>query len=112
MRVWHQLAPVELFPVDNGAAAKVGQRQFAVFNFGHQDWYAIQNECPHQHQMVLSRGLIGDRGGEPKVACPLHKNQFSLKDGRHLGGKADMQLEVYPVRIRDGHVEIELEAEA
>ena len=31
--------------------------------------------------MVLARGLIGDQQGVPKVACPLHKKNFSLTDG-------------------------------
>ena len=29
----------------------------------------------------MSRGLVGDRGGEPTVASPLLKQAFSLVDG-------------------------------
>lgn len=105
---WVPVAPASRFPVDCGSAALVLGRQIAIFNYGRTEWYAVQNECPHEHQMVLSRGLTGDRGGEPKVVCPLHKNQFSLVDGRHLGGKKEMNLKSYPIRVLDGMVEVEI----
>lgn len=107
-RTWHAVAPVEQFQADAGVTALVGGRQVAIFNFGRTEWYALQNECPHKHQMVLSRGIIGDKAGQPKVACPLHKNQFSLVDGHHLGGQAEWNLDTFAVRIRDGMVEVEL----
>lgn len=92
------------FPVDGGACVLVEGEQVAIFNFGHREWFAVQNRCPHEQQMVLSRGLIGDAKGEPKVACPLHKNTFSLVDGHHLGGNPDFQLKTWLVEVKDGMV--------
>ena len=53
--------------------------------------------------MVLGRGLLGTQGGEPKVACPMHKKTFSLETG---AGLADPQysIETYGVEVRDGDV--------
>lgn len=107
MAQWHAVAPVERFQPDCGWAALVDGRQVAVFNFGLREWYATQNECPHMRQMVLARGILGDKDGEPKVACPLHKNAFSLRDGRHLGAHQDWKLQTYPVRVNQGVVEVE-----
>jgi nitrite reductase (NADH) small subunit len=42
---------------------------------------------------------------EAKVACPLHKNTFSLKTGRHLNGKLN-SISTYPVKVEDGFVYI------
>jgi len=42
---------------------------------------------------------------EPKVACPLHKNTFSLKTGKHLNGDLD-GIATYPVKVEDGFVYI------
>jgi nitrite reductase (NADH) small subunit len=105
---WTKVANADAFPMNAGGCIKLGEVQIAVFNFGKDEWYAVQNQCPHQQQMVLSRGLIGDTQGEPKVACPLHKNAFSLKTGQHLGGNADWQLLTYPVKVTDGAVFLNL----
>ncbi len=94
------------FPRDGGACVLVNGEQVAIFNFGHTEWYAVQNSCPHQQQMVLSRGLIGDAKGEPKVACPLHKNAFSLVDGHHLGGNPGFTLKTWVVKVVDGVVHV------
>jgi nitrite reductase (NADH) small subunit len=66
-------------------------------------WYACQNLCPHKMEMVLSRGMIGEQHMEAKVACPLHKNTFSLKTGENLNGSLDA-IATYPVKIEDGFV--------
>jgi nitrite reductase (NADH) small subunit len=101
--VWTAVGPTVLFPADCGTAVKVGDEQIAVFHAGRQ-WYAVQNRCPHNGQMVLSRGLLGDSDREAKVTCPLHKNSFALADGRHLGGNAEWCLKTYAVKVEAGVV--------
>ena len=109
MKQWIKVAKSDDFVANSGGCVKHGEMQIAVFNFERETWYAVQNLCPHDRQMVLSRGLIGDKGGEPKVACPLHKNQFSLKTGQHLNG-SDYQLMTFPVKEEAGYIYLELEA--
>jgi len=76
----------------------------AVFHFASRDeWYATDNLCPHKQEMVLSRGILGSDGPIPKVACPLHKKTFSLKDGECLNGDLP-SITTYPVRITNGEV--------
>ncbi len=105
---WINVANVNAFVANGGGCVKLGDVQIAVFNFGKNEWYAVQNQCPHQQQMVLSRGLIGDANGEPKVSCPLHKNSFSLCTGEHLGRNPEWKLQTYPVKIQDESVWLEL----
>ena len=105
---WFEAAPVTAFPVEGGACVKIDGRQIAVFNFASTNqWYACQNQCPHKMQMILSRGMIGDAGGEPKVACPYHKKTFSLCTGENLNGD-DYSIETYPVRVENGMVYVGL----
>ena len=59
--------------------------------------------CPHKMEMVLSRGMIGDDKGIPKVACPLHKKTFSLENGENLNGDLET-IATYPVKIEEGSV--------
>jgi nitrite reductase/ring-hydroxylating ferredoxin subunit len=57
--------------------------------------------------MVLARGLLGDQGGAPKVACPLHKRTFDLKTGGCLSGDA-LEIATFPVRVEGDDVYVEL----
>jgi nitrite reductase (NADH) small subunit len=103
---WYKAAPTTLFPKNGGACVKYKDKQIAVYNFTREGtWYASQNRCPHKMEMVLSRGMIGEEQGEPKVACPLHKNTFSLKTGAHLNGTL-AKIETFPVKVVDGFVYI------
>jgi nitrite reductase (NADH) large subunit len=63
--------------------------------------------CPHRREFVLSRGMIGDQGGTPKVACPVHKKTFSLESGQCLSGDA-YSVRVFPVKVDGDDVYLEL----
>ncbi len=82
--------------------------QVAVFNFQSRGaWYACQNMCPHQHDMVLSRGLLGDQNGTPKVACPAHKKTFSLDSGECLSGEG-YTVDLFRVKVEESQVFVEV----
>ena len=99
------------FPKDGGAAVKVGKTQVAVFQFSSRgEWYATQNMCPHKKAFVLSRGILGNQDEVPKVSCPLHKKNFSLKDGTCISGE-DYTIETFPVVIDGDDVLLELPPE-
>ena len=103
---WLHVGKTSDFPVDGGGCVKHEGKQIAVFNFSRRSkWYACQNLCPHKLEMVLSRGMIGDAKGTPKVACPLHKKTFSLEDGSNLNGD-EYKIAVYPVKIEEENVYI------
>ncbi len=108
---WVRVGRVEDFPENGGRAIKYGATQVAVFNFESRDrWYATQNTCPHRLDQVLSRGIIGDAGGEPKVACPLHKKTFSLESGECLSGEP-YRVRTFDVKVADGEVLVDLPPE-
>lgn len=103
---WFKAAPAGSFPENGGACVRYKDQQIAVFNFSRRrEWYACQNMCPHKMQMVLSRGIIGSSGNEPKVACPFHKRNFSLKTGACLNAE-ESSIATYPVKVEDGFVYI------
>jgi NAD(P)H-dependent nitrite reductase small subunit len=99
------------FPIDGGATVKYGKSQIAVFNFASRgQWYATQNMCPHKKAFVLSRGIIGTAGEEPKIACPLHKKTFSLETGKSLQGE-EYHIKAFPVKVENGRVFVQLPPE-
>ncbi|WP_406698032.1 nitrite reductase large subunit NirB [Singulisphaera sp. Ch08] len=108
---WVHVGSVSDFPVDGGRTIKHGAAEVAVFRFDSQGtWYACQNTCPHKREAVLSRGILGDQQGVPKVACPLHKKTFSLESGACLSGES-YRVEVFQVRVEGDDVYVELPPE-
>jgi nitrite reductase (NADH) large subunit len=96
---WIKVGAVADFPHNGGATIKYGKVQIAVFNFTSRgEWYACQQMCPHKKAFVLSRGIIGDAKGVPKVACPLHKKTYSLTSGECLGDE-NYSVQVFPVNV-------------
>lgn len=107
---WVLACRVTDIPENGGACVKLGDEQIAIFNFTRRgEWFATQNLCPHKQQMVLSRGMIGSTGEscEPKVACPFHKNTFSLLTGECLTNE-ELSIKTYNVRVENGKVYINL----
>lgn len=108
---WVSVGNVDDFPIDGGATIRYGKVQIAVFNFASRgEWYASQNMCPHRKAFVLSRGLMGDVGGEPKIACPLHKKTFSLQTGESLQDEP-YNIRTFPVKVEGDEVFLELPPE-
>jgi nitrite reductase (NADH) large subunit len=107
-RAWVKVGTVSDFPRNGGATVKYGKVQIAVFNFADRgEWYACQQMCPHKKAFVLSQGIIGESGGTPKIACPLHKKTFSLESGKCLSGE-EYEIRVFPVKVEAEDVFLEL----
>lgn len=109
VKTWYKAGVISDFEKDGGVCVKYSDKQIAVYYFARRgEWYACQNVCPHKMEMVLSRGMIGTQGDEPKVACPLHKKTFSLKTGKGLSDE-DYSISVYPVKVENDEVFIGFE---
>jgi nitrite reductase (NADH) small subunit len=87
-----------------GVAALVGNKQVAIVRVGAgEEVYAIGNFDPFSKAFVLSRGIVGDRAGVPKIASPIYKQNFDLRTGQCLDD-AKVAVPSYPVRVVDGRV--------
>ncbi len=107
MNTWFLACYKQEVPANGGVCVKIGDKQIALFHFTRtNEWFATQNECPHRRQMVLSRGMIGSAGEEPKVACPFHKKTFSLKTGECLSGD-ECAIKTYEVKVENDKVFID-----
>ncbi|WP_246222337.1 MULTISPECIES: nitrite reductase (NAD(P)H) small subunit [Gordonia] len=72
---------------------------------GRSKLYAVGNIDPFARAAVISRGLTGDRDGEPMVTSPLGKQAFSLRSGVCLDDDS-RSLSSYAVVVRAGAVEV------
>ncbi|WP_280369212.1 nitrite reductase small subunit NirD [Nocardia wallacei] len=94
-----------LIPGRGVAVLLKGGRQAALFLLPDGSLYAVGNIDPFGRAAVMSRGIVGDRGGVPVVASPLLKQAFSLLDGHCLDDDST-GLPVYGVRVIDGVVAV------
>ena len=103
---WTPVCALEDIIPDTGVCALVGGRQVAVVRVGQGDTlYAISNYDPFSRAMVLARGIVGDRGGIPKITSPIYKQGFDLRSGQCLD-EPSIVIPVYAVRLRAGVVEV------
>lgn len=80
--------------------------QAALFRLDDGTVRAVGNVDPFSGAAVLSRGIVGDRGGCATVQSPLLKQAFSLEDGICLDDPS-VSVPVYPARVTsDGIVEV------
>jgi nitrite reductase (NADH) small subunit len=102
---WADVVPVDRLIPGRGVAALVGGRQIAIFLVDGGELFAIDNLDPFSGAYVMSRGIVGDRDGVPKVASPMYKQSFDLRSGRCLD-VVNVHITTYPVRVVDGRVEV------
>ena len=105
MNDWVEICPYESIYPDTGVCALVDGRQVAVYRLSDGSLHAVSNFDPFSKANVLSRGIVGDRGGEPKVASPIYKQTFNLRTGVCYEDRG-VRLDVYRVRRRSGVVEV------
>ncbi|MDT5095616.1 MAG: nitrite reductase small subunit [Mycobacterium sp.] len=105
-KVWTRACALDALLPGRGVAVLLpGAEQVALFLLPDQTLAAVGNIDPFSRAAVISRGVTGDRKGEPTVASPLGKQAFSLLDGRCLDDES-RSLRTYEVRVTDGYVEI------
>lgn len=103
---WVKVCPVSAILPFTGVAALIEGQQIAIFRLGDTDeCYAISNYDPFSEAYVLSRGLVGDKGGIIKVASPIYKHNFDLKTGQCLDDP-EVRLPTWETRVIDGIVQV------
>ncbi|MGA9873441.1 MAG: nitrite reductase small subunit NirD [Rhodococcus sp. (in: high G+C Gram-positive bacteria)] len=99
---WTAACTLDSLVAGRGVAVLLrGGTQVAVFLLPDGALYAVGNIDPFGRAAVMSRGLVGDRAGEPTVASPLLKQVFSLVDGRCLDDDS-AGLGSFEVDVREG----------
>ncbi|WP_028647681.1 nitrite reductase small subunit NirD [Nocardiopsis sp. CNT312] len=107
---WINACPApRLAPADGVAVLLPDGRQAALFRTRDDELYAVDNIDPFTHAAVLSRGIVGDRAGEPTIASPMLKNVFSLRTGQSLDDP-DTRLTTWPVRTTGDTIQIRTRA--
>jgi nitrite reductase (NADH) small subunit len=97
---WQAVCKRQDLVAGSGVCALVAGEQVALFYLPDEKpaLYALGNRDPIGGANVLSRGLVGDLGGQLVVASPLYKQHFNLQTGICLEDETE-RVEVYNVRL-------------
>ncbi len=101
-------ANCEYVPIVAEGEIKTGERLFVeiddltlvVFNIAGQ-LFAIADVCTHDDGPLGEGDLDGF-----VVICPRHGARFDVRTGKVLALPAIVDIPAYPVRIRDGQIEV------
>jgi nitrite reductase (NADH) small subunit len=104
---WHAVCALEDIWPNTGVCALIEGRQVAIFRLQDDQLYAIDNYDPHSDANVMSRGIVGDLGGERVVASPIYKHHYQLHTGICVES-ADVRLPIYAVELRDATVWVQV----
>ncbi|HYF57327.1 MAG TPA: non-heme iron oxygenase ferredoxin subunit [Burkholderiaceae bacterium] len=86
-------------------AARAGERAIAIYRVD-GEFFATEDRCTHG-EARLSEGFVIDHC----IECPLHQGQFDIRTGAALCEPVTEPIRVYPVRVADGVVEVDLSAD-
>ncbi len=103
---WTPICTLEDIVPNTGVGALINGHQIAVFRLENDQVFALDNFDPHSQANVLSRGIIGDIGGELVVASPIYKQHFRLVDGVCLEN-ADKSVRAYNVSVENGQISVD-----
>ncbi len=101
---WQTVCALTRIIPNTGVCALVNDEQVAIFRIGNEV-FAIENYDPFSKAYVLSRGIVGDRQGIPKVASPIYKQTFNLITGDCFEDET-VKVKVFPVQVVDGQVQV------
>jgi len=104
---WHAVCDRSQLQPERGVAVLVEGQQIAIFLLDDGTVRAVDQQDPFSHAFVLSRGIVGTKGGRPVVASPMLKQYFDLETGQCLDDPT-VSIACHPVRIADSTVQIAL----
>jgi nitrite reductase (NADH) small subunit len=103
---WFDVCALADIAPASGVAALIGERQIALVRPGDDERiFAVSNYDPFSEAFVIARGIVGDKGGRPKIASPIYKQGFDLETGVCIDDPS-VRLPIYGVRVRQGRVEV------
>jgi 3-phenylpropionate/trans-cinnamate dioxygenase ferredoxin subunit len=98
------VCPVEELPPSEVKIVTAGPVSVGVYNLDGQ-YHAIEDRCSHDDG-PLCEGEFDPEAGV--VVCPRHGASFDIRSGDALTLPAFESVSVYPVRVVDGIVKVEL----
>ena len=98
------VCPVEELPSCSVKIVYAGAIALGVYNLN-GDYFAIEDRCSHDDGPLCEGEFDPETG---VVVCPRHGANFDIRSGEALTLPAFEPVSIYPVRVVDGMVKVEL----
>ena len=95
---WIDVLAVDAVPEGDVTAVDVGGKEIALYEV-EGDIYATDNLCTHGAAR-MSDGFLEGR----EIECPLHQGKFDVCTGKALCAPLTEDIRVYPIRIENKRV--------
>lgn len=105
-KFWFDCGPVTGIPKRSARLVRTPRREIAVFRTASDEFFALENKCPHKGG-PLSEGIVHGR----KVACPLHNWIIDLDSGAATGADEGCARK-FPVKIENGRIYLDMSVAA
>lgn len=96
------VVPVEQVPPGERLFLEIEGQPIVLFNLAGR-LFAIGDVCSHDHAPLGEGEIEGEQ-----IICPRHGARFDVRSGRVLSLPAISDIPAYPVRVREGMIEIGL----
>jgi 3-phenylpropionate/trans-cinnamate dioxygenase ferredoxin subunit len=100
MSDWVTVDSIENFPPGDRRVVDVDGAMIAVFNLA-GDYYAIEDICTHDGGELANGELEGD-----EIICPRHGARFCIRNGEVKAPPAIQAIDIFPVRVENGVVQV------
>lgn len=99
---WIKAAPAAALAEDTVTGVLLDGEDVAIYNLG-GTFHATENICTHAMARLSDGYLDGDT-----IECPLHGGRFDVRTGAALTPPACTAVRVFPVRLDDGDILVDL----
>jgi len=97
---WVRVARADEIVPGSYRVADVDGQMVAVFNLA-GTYYAIEDTCTHDGGSLTGGDIVGE-----EIVCPRHGARFDIRTGDVTAPPATEPVYVFPVRLREGIVEV------
>ena len=98
--MWLNVAPSNELSIGERKVVEHDGTSIIVFNVDGK-YYAVINNCTHEH-LPLEDGPVDGTS----VTCPFHGAEFCLKTGKVLAAPAFEDLQVFPTRVENDLIQV------
>jgi len=98
--VFYRIAPQADFPQGERLFVEIDGNPIVIFSIG-SEFLATGDICTHDGGSIGEGEMVDD-----EIICPRHGARFNFRTGKALSLPAVVDIPVYPVRLKDGYIEV------
>lgn len=99
---WIDVAGKVDVPEDDVVGIDINEKSIALYQV-EGEIYATDNICTHGNARLCDGFLEGH-----EIECPLHQGKFDIRNGKAMCAPLTEDIRIYPVKIENGRVLVEL----